>query len=110
MEKPGVCGNKDGPVHRHTCQLEAGHPGRHRSCEISWKDQPQIVTIVSKAIQKQMSIRNKQFADQMAEAIVEELGLTQEWSHTRQGQRSGADYRYVTNWKLDDSATRGTTQ
>lgn len=104
METPAECGNHGDGSYGRTCQLEAGHPGRHRSCEISWKDQPEIVAIVSKAIQKQMSVRNKQFADQMAEAIVEELGLTREWSHTRQGQRGGADYRYVTNWALDGSA------
>lgn len=91
------CGNS-GEFGR-TCSLDTGHTGRHRHCEISWKDSTDIEKLIAAAVEKKMSITNKAFAQSMAEAIVEALGLHQEYSHTRQRRRSGSDYRYVTDWR-----------
>lgn len=35
----------------------------------------------------------------LADLIIWELGLTQEYAYTRQPRRNASDYRYVTTWE-----------
>lgn len=41
-------------------------------------------------------------AAHVADAVIAELGLAQEYAYTRHPRRRAADYRYVTAWRSDE--------